>query len=394
MTGIWRTCARLVAVAIAAVLIGKAAARPASPGQADMRVPAATTPAGTLLKYDRLQLPAFYRAKAWRIVYVTRDYRLQPILSTGVVVLPDKAPRLQMERRFVAWAHPTTGVARKCAPSLRASPVKAIAGLNDFVAAGVVVVATDYPGLGTAGPVGYLVGKGQAYAVLDSVRAARQIPGVGGGPDFVLWGYSQGGHAALFAAANARVYAPELDLKGVAAVAPPTDLAALLRANAGTVAGRILAAFTLTSWNLKYGVPLDAVVHTGVVPVLSEVSRSCIDDLGSKLEAFAAQKELGRQFFRGDPAANPRWGGLIVQNSLFGNSGRIPTLIVQGDADDIVRPAVTTQFVRASCRSGVPVEYVTLPARGHGGALEAGLRPAVSWLVARLRNAPILSNCR
>ena len=248
-----------------------------------------------------------YRAKAWRILYVTRDYRLRPILSTGIVVLPDNAPRIPMERKFVAWAHPTTGIAWKCAPSLRASPVKAIGGLNDLVASGVVVAATDYPGLGTDGPVGYLVGKGQAYAMIDSVRAAKQIPGVGGGRDFALWGYSQGGHAALFAAELAARYAPELSLKGVAAIAPPTDLGTLLRANMGSVAGRILASFTLSSWSVKYGAPLDPLVDSQAAALVQEVGKSCVDDLGGKLDALAAQKGLKQDFLKQDPARVPPW---------------------------------------------------------------------------------------
>lgn len=197
-----------------------AQARPLSPGQANAPLQAGKMKPGTLIRYDRIALPGNYRAKAWRIAYSTRDVFLRPTLSTGIVVLPDKAPKIPMERRLVAWAHPTTGIARKCAPSLRSSPLKAISGLNDLVAAGLVVAATDYPGLGTEGPIGYLVGPGQAYATIDSVRAARQIPGVGGGPDYALFGYSQGGHAALFASQLSARYAPELNLKGVAAVAP------------------------------------------------------------------------------------------------------------------------------------------------------------------------------
>ena len=139
----------------------------AKPKRQDAPIPAAQQEPGTLLSYDRIALPRNYRAKAWRILYVTRNYRLAPILSTGLVVLPDKAARIPMERKFVAWAHPTTGIARQCAPSLRDTPLKSIGGLNDLVAAGVVVAATDYPGLGTAGPIGYLVGKGQAYATID-----------------------------------------------------------------------------------------------------------------------------------------------------------------------------------------------------------------------------------
>jgi pimeloyl-ACP methyl ester carboxylesterase len=388
-----------ITMALAAALIFAAPqgaeARPGSGGQALNTVPSAKAAPGTLLRYEPLSgLPRNYRAKAWRILYVTRDYRNRPILSTGMVVLPDKAAKAAGQRKFVAWAHPTTGVARKCAPSLRGAPHKSIGGLNDLIAAGFVVAATDYPGLGTEGPVGYLVGKGQAYATLDSIRAAKQIPGVGEGRDFALWGYSQGGHAALFAAELAGRYAPELSLKGVAAVAPPTDLAKLMRANIDSVAGRILAAFTLSSWSTKYSARLGTLVDVMAFPLVDEVSQSCIDDLGGKLHALSAQKGLKQVFLRGDPGAVAPWSDLMVQNSLFGLRAGTPALIIQGTSDDIVRPEVTTQFVRAACRAGAKVEYVTLAGKGHGGAMEAGEKLVVKWLAARLTGQPPRSNCR
>lgn len=388
---------RLARLALALItVIGLAPATPslAKPPPAARAIPPGAQKPGTLLSYDRIDLPRLYRAKAWRILYVTRDYRMKPILSTGLVVLPDKAARIPMERKFVAWAHPTTGVARQCAPSLRGSPVKTIGGLNDLVASGLVVAATDYPGLGTEGPVGYLVGKGQAFATIDSVRAAKQIPGVGGGKDFALWGYSQGGHAALFAATLAAGYAPELSLKGVAAIAPPTDLATLLRANLGSVSGRILASFTLSSWSVKYQAPLAPLVDGTAAAMVKEVSRSCIDDLGGKLDALAAQKGLDEDFLKEDPADVLPWETLMSNNSLYSMNTQVPALIIQGMADDIVKPKVTAQFVRSSCRLGAKIEYVTLPGKGHGGAMEAGYRRAISWLAARLAGQPARSTCR
>ena len=216
----------------------------------------------------------------------------------------------------------------------------------------------------------------------------------GGGHDFALWGYSQGGHAALFAAQLAAQYAPELALKGVAAIAPPTDLATLLSANLGTVAGRILASFTLSSWHAKYGAPLGAIIDGMDETLIAEVGKSCVDDLGGKLDALAAQKGLKQKFLKTDPARVLPWSDLMVQNSLFALNARVPALIIQGGADDIVRPEVTTQFVRTACRAGARIEYVTLPGKGHGGAMDAGSTRAVVWLASRLAGTPARSNCR
>lgn len=375
-----------------AVLAPAAEARP--PSTVANRIPAGAQKPGTLLSHERIGLPRNYRATAWRITYVTRDYAMRPILSTGIVVLPASAPANPAARKFVAWAHPTTGVAWKCAPSLKAAPARTIGGINDLVAHGLVVTATDYPGLGTPGPIGYLVGKGQAYAVIDSVRAAKQIPQVGGGNAFGLWGYSQGGHAVLFAAQLADKYAPELSLKGVAAIAPPTDLATLLKANLDSIAGRILASFTLDSWNEKYGAPLTSLLDGVSQTLIDEVSKNCVDDLGSKIDAAAAQKSLDRQFLKADPARVAPWKDLMVQNSLYALGNRAPALIIQGGADTIVKPEVTTQFVRGACQAGANVRYVTLKGKGHSGAMEAGRAQAVRWLAERMAGQPARGNCR
>jgi pimeloyl-ACP methyl ester carboxylesterase len=56
--------------------------------------------------------------------------------------------------------------------------------------------------------------------VLDAARAARQLDGAGAGGRVVLAGHSEGGHAVLWAAELATSYAPELQVTGVAALAP------------------------------------------------------------------------------------------------------------------------------------------------------------------------------
>lgn len=351
-------------------------------------------PPGTLLRYEPAKLPAFYRAKAWRVLYSTRDYRGRPIAASGMVVVSDYAPKNPAQRKIVAWAHPTTGVARSCAPSLRNNITTMISGLNDLIANGYIVAATDYPGLGTPGPVGYLVGRGQAQAVIDSVRAARQIPGVGGGSRYAMWGYSQGGHAVLHGEKLSRSYAPELKLVGVAATAPPTDLPVLLQANIETIPGRILSAMTVGSWSLKYGIPIDSLVDRRSVNQVFAVNRNCINNFEGQLEALSAQKGLPRDFIAAEAMLAPPWGSIMHENSIPGVSGKTPLLIMQGTDDTLVWPAVTVQFVRAACRTGAPVSFVTLPRKTHGGSAKASTPIAIGWINDRFDGKRSPSNCR
>src|SRR5262249_56873835 len=101
-------------------------------------------------------------------------------------------------RDVIAWAHPTSGVVESCAPSLMPDLAGTIWGLSDMLARGYVVVANDYPGLGTPGMHPYLIGESEGRAVLDSVRAARDLPDAGASNRFAVWGHSQGGHASLY----------------------------------------------------------------------------------------------------------------------------------------------------------------------------------------------------
>src|SRR6202008_1018688 len=118
-----------------------------------------------------------------------------------------------------------------------------IEGLRSLLDAGYVVTATDYPGMGAHGDPSFLVGVSEGNAVLDSVRAARAIDGAHASNKLLLWGHSQGGHAALFGAQNAPTYAPDLDRVAFAVAAPAAELGALLDADIGDVSGVTIGAY-------------------------------------------------------------------------------------------------------------------------------------------------------
>src|SRR5271168_1093014 len=169
---------------------------------------------GTLVRQEVID-GAPLGAITYRVLYRSTGLDNKPILVSGVVIVPPGDPP-PGGRPIVAWAHPTSGVVPRCAPSLAIFLFEQIQGLRSFVREGYVVAATDYPGLGTPEPHPYLVGASEARAVIDSVRVAATLPGAGGGKKFVVWGHSQGGHAALFTGILAKTYAPELELLGVA----------------------------------------------------------------------------------------------------------------------------------------------------------------------------------
>jgi len=345
---------------------------------------------GTLIRAQPIHIPFVYRAKAYRILYVTRNHRGQKVAASGMAVV-STFPR-GAARPVVAWAHPTTGVVRKCAPSLRSDPL-AIPGVKDMIVQGYTVVATDYPGLGTTGKIPFLIGVGEAQAVLDSVRAIRRLPEAQAGSRFVLWGHSQGGHAALFAAGLARSYAAELTLLGVAAAAPATNLGVLLDDDINTVPGRILAAMTLLAWSRNYGIALDGLVNETTLRIVRHIDKNCIGSVGGDLGALSAEQDLGKHFLNYDPDSRQPWRGLMASNNPAALSIRVPVLIAQGTADTLVIPKVTTDYVRGLCRTNKAVSYLRIPGVDHGLIAVKSTPQVMSWIESRFRGAPAGGTC-
>src|SRR5690606_18410186 len=152
------------------------------------------------------------------------------------------------------WAHGTTGWAPGCAPSVLDEPFEsgALFILDQVVERGWSLVMTDYVGLGTSSPHPYLIGQGEGRSVLDALRAARELPAVALAEDTVIWGHSQGGHAALWAGSLAPTYAPELTIAGVAALAPASNLPALVEVIGTITGGSLFAAYVVQAYTDNY----------------------------------------------------------------------------------------------------------------------------------------------
>lgn len=332
-------------------------------------------------------------AAAYKVLYRSTGPRGEPVAVSGLIIAP-QGPAPAGGRRVVAWAHGTTGVARKCAPSLYPQSLSWIPGLADMLARGYVVAATDYPGLGTAGVHPYLIGESEAHAVLDSVRAARNLEGTGAGEHFAVWGHSQGGHATLFSGMLARRYAPELRLAGVAAAAPATELGELFRADIGGPTGKVLGAFALWSWSKLYKIPLDDVVLERSMLVFERVAGFCNDTPRQVTRLIFAEQPLEREgFLAVDVTMIQPWKRIMDENTPGTMPAGVPVFLAQGTADPLVRPAVTAEYMRILCGKGTPVRFVAVPGGDHDASAEYGAAPAVAWIADRFAGAPPPNNC-
>ena len=331
--------------------------------------------------------------QAWRIRYWSLDGANRPQQLSGMVVAPREAmPR--EARPVIAWTHGTSGVVSRCAPSLSPNFWTATPAL-DAVVSGNVVVAPDYPGLGSAGVHPYLVGVPTARSTLDAVRAAHQIAGAAAGVRFAVWGESQGGHAALWTGQEARRYAPDLQLVGVAAAAPPTDLIANLRSGKDPSIRAFLTAFTAYSWSRYYGAPLASLGKRqtqGIITRLAE--NNCIAlDSKPKLGTMIGVLVLRRDLKNVDLGVIQPWARHSRTNSASAAAIDTPLLIAQNAADVIVNPAVTRRFARQACALNKRVRWIDIAGKGHETSAKDSAAATLAWIADRFAGKRAPSDC-
>lgn len=367
-----------LALALAVFATASSAAEPvASPGALVTAVHLAGAPEG---------------AQAYRVVYRSTDARGAAVDVTGVVVIPaGKAPAAG--RDIVAWAHGTSGIADACAPSTNSWLFGSIAGLSRLLRQGYIVAATDYQGMSGPGPHPYLVGPSAAHSVLDIVRAARDVPRASASTRYVVWGESQGGHAALWTAQLAASYAPELQLMGAAAAAPPVDLAANLTGNANATVRALLTAYAGASWSEVYEVPLSTITGATGQNLIRRIASNCVSLEGFKTRTKIGLVRLMRQLRGVDLNASPRWAELMQANSVAPRNFGMPVLIAQGSADLIVSPAVTRSFVSALCRAGQPVHFLQVDGGNHVTIGQRTATPTIDWLGDRFAGRVAPDDC-
>jgi acetyl esterase/lipase len=349
-------------------------------------------PVGSLIRKET-RIGAAAGATAYRVLYRSTKPDGTPIAVSGIVIVPAGHPPAG-GWPIVAWAHPTTGVVPRCAPSLALFVFQQMAGSRHLLETGYAIAATDYPGLGTPGPHPYLVGVSEARAVIDSVRAARSFPGLENSTRYAVWGHSQGGQAALFTGMIAKSYAPELQLVGVAAAAPATDLSVLMTDDLNTAGGRNLTAMTIWSWARVFNAPINEVVEPAAMPTVDALANQCIEGafdlyVRGKMSAPLATTFLSVK----NPATVEPWKSLLVQNTAGNLPNDIPVFLSQGLSDGLVRPAVTQAYKQRLCKAGSKVKMLLMPGVSHGFIGYDSADAAADWMADRFRGNKPPSDC-
>lgn len=387
-----------------------------------------------VLRLDRAAIKALLDDNDWnalgepangtrvlRFRYTTQD-RGQRIEATGTLGIPQGAD-LPEKLPVAVFLHGTSGFSDPCAPSRDFGGQGAAALIASL---GFVAVLPDYIGMNGLGAAsttthGYLVGEQVAIGAWDAVRAGlalldEKAPEVVPESRVVVWGGSQGGHAALYTELYAPYYAPEFAVPAVVAMVPPSTLAPLAQIavtswSPPTVSfGAVLA--TMRAW---YGTPANlSAVFTDVEPYRfastfeSEVFPKDSCTTGDAYRSVGDLPENERIPAMYTPAfvdavKAGRWSELapidcfLAENSLATSRVPVkrhtPTLMIYSENDDLVVTAPQREDFDRLCSQGYVLDFLECANAGHTEGAVWSLPEQLTWIRARLAGTALAGTC-
>jgi alpha-beta hydrolase superfamily lysophospholipase len=348
-------------------------------------VPSPLTPGepGTLISTEEVSVPGL-NGKMWRVMYHSQSIDGADIAVTGLIATPDDGAD---SHDVVTWAHGTTGIADICAPSLDPADASTVALTNTLLGKGYVVTATDYEGMGTPGRHPYIAGVSEGRGTIDIVRAANWIAEVKASTDYIIWGHSQGGHAAMFAGHIAASWAPELELKGVVAGAPPSQML-LLNSALQRSPFKYYIAMAAAGLNAGFGdtrAPLDKVMTDDGLDWLNNVDEGCTGYLGD-----AAEGVDFTELQKADPADVPEWNLLLEENDPgnFTEAFDVPLLIIHGGNDEQIPVVASKLMYDTLCGVGQTQTRWVFPGQSHAGVIVPSAPAMLDWMANRFSGLP------
>ena len=325
----------------------------------------------------------------WRITYRSQSITGDPIEVTGTIAAPNLTA--DQPRPVLSIAHGTTGLADQCAPSLDFPTEAELWAIRPFLEMGWVVTATDYEGLGGPGLHRYIVGESEARGVLDIVRAARSVPGLGADGPVVVWGHSQGGHAALHVAQRWSDLAPELNLVGVAAGAPPSQFLFLEQFLRGSdfQGYLVMAAAGLAA--AYDDLELETLVNPEYMELLDELEAGCTRHIFETFNPIPFE-----DLTTVDTVLElPEWKTRLLENDTNQRPNEVPTIILQGTDDEQI-PAISSALLLSQLcvfDDHAPLERREYPGTNHATSVIAYWEDLLEWLQARVEGKAAADHC-
>jgi hypothetical protein len=359
---------------------------------------------GTVLRHRTVQLALGTSTPiaAEQLLYRTTGQRGEPTVTVTTVLQPASAPVLP---RIVGYLSFYDGLGSRCDPSYT------LAGGDPgddtyqqeayeeellilwYLAQGDIVTVPDFEGTG----LHWMAGRESGYGALDAIKATESYLGLGSTAMVGLSGYSGGSVAADWASELAPVYAPALQIVGVAAGGIPADYAHHIGYINGTAEYSAAIPGELLGLARAYGVDLDEYLSPYGRQVVSELADTCI------ASAFGSYPGLTV-----DDIMQPKYRDLsrvvpfsrMLREQTMGMTATTPAgplFLAVGNVDgtgDGAMPAADVKaLARRYCSKGVSVEYQEYQGLGHIEAAAAFEPQTGPFLQARFAGVPFVGNC-
>ena len=319
----------------------------------------------------------------YRVMYHTRSKDGADIAATGLIFVP-RGDAPEGGWPIVASLHGTDGMISSCAPSRDTSVVPLSRPERDYV-----VAAPDYTGLGPTGQIHpYISGIPEGRSTIDLVRAVHRLATVPVREEWVAYGLSQGGHAAVFTAEIAPTYAPELDLRGVIALAPVGDLTDLAPYIDSPQAGLVpMFLFGLAADNPD----LDPAEYLSD----AAMSRAEVMETSCTNDILTAYREdfVGETLLDVDPSQDPDARLILEANSPGRVKTPVPVLILHGIEDPIVPTSQSIGIFERQCALGMTVQLSEYQGSNHTMVLLDADDEITTWIAKRFDDHPAPTNC-
>ncbi|WP_338767875.1 lipase family protein [Nocardia vulneris] len=325
-------------------------------------------------------------AGAWQVVYATTDSRSQLVPASGIVLIPEAIAE-PGQAAILTYCPPFRGLGGVCAPSqlLATGTEPDTVAIEAALERGWVVALPDGRGLGVGtAPHTFLAARTGAVVMLDLVRAIYRAANLDLPVAPVLaWGYADGGRVVAAAGELQPWYAPEVDLRSVAAGAVASDLAALapVIGARSSIAGLGLAGLIGLAHAYDQ-LPLRHVLNEEGIEAAAEAQRLTGTEL---LVQF--WQPLQYWCRREDPWNDPWWRRVLALETLAHTKPAIPLHLYHGTLDPVVPVQAGRKALIAYRQRGTAVSWREYDA-DHLTTSHLAVTDVLTWLGRDLTSRP------
>ncbi|MBE1530253.1 lipase family protein [Actinomadura algeriensis] len=359
-------------------------------------------------------VPGDIPMKAWKVRYVSTDVKGNENVVTGTVAIPEAEWTKGGSRPTVAFNPGTLGSGPQCAFSkqLAGQYVDMYEGGNLalFLKEGHAIAATDGVGYLQGQVHTYMVGANAGHALLDIVRASRQIPGGSLRADgkVGISGYSEGGAASLWGAQLASSYAPELDVVGAAAGGVPGDLKVTAKALNGSLFAGFLAD-ALVGLNAAYPeMPFTELMNENGEKAIGNVRSHCLFGtlavfLGARVENFSTDGLSLEEIYALEGPDGTTWGEIVDRQRLgedigaAGSGARheigFPVFQYRGWLEEIIPHETEDATRQRYCAAGINTTWKYTYPTEHLSTDWGAAGDVTNFLDDRFEGKPAEGNC-